>query len=300
MASRALTAYKTGAALARALPEPVALGVARLLGPAMAAGMAGRRRMIERHLARAVGRPLGPFERRRLVAAAFDSYARYWAESFRLPELSAAELDAGMSYEGVSHLVAALEGGKGAILALPHLGGWDFGGAWLATQGFPVTVVVEPLEPPELFEWFADFRREIGMTVVPLGPSATSAVLRALKANELVGLLCDRDVGASGVEVSFFGERTTLPGGPVTLSLRTGAPLMPTAVYFRGATGHHGVVRPPLALARSGRLRDDVAAGMQLLASELELLIRAEPTQWHLMQPNWPSDRADGVQGGTK
>jgi KDO2-lipid IV(A) lauroyltransferase len=27
----------------------------------------------------------------------------------------------------------------------------------------------------------------------------------------------------------------------------------------------------------------------QLLADELELLIREAPEQWHLMQPNWPS-----------
>jgi KDO2-lipid IV(A) lauroyltransferase len=284
--------YKGGARLARALPAPVALGVAPLVAPALTGGMGAQRRMLERHLARAVGRPLRPVERRRLVTEAFESYARYWIESFRLPSVSAAELDRNMTHEGFSHIQAAVDAGTGAILALPHLGGWDFGGAWLATRGYPVTVVVEPLQPPELFEWFAEFRRSIGLTVVPLGPEATPAVLRALKANELVGLLCDRDVGASGVEVEFFGERTSLPAGPVALALRTGAPLLPTAVYFRGRSGHHGVVRPPVPLVRAGRMRDDVAAGMQLLAGELEALIRAEPTQWHLLQPNWPSDRA--------
>jgi KDO2-lipid IV(A) lauroyltransferase len=28
----------------------------------------------------------------------------------------------------------------------------------------------------------------------------------------------------------------------------------------------------------------------QLLAHELEFLIRRAPEQWHLFQPNWPSD----------
>jgi KDO2-lipid IV(A) lauroyltransferase len=45
------------------------------------------------------------------------------------------------------------------------------------------------------------------------------------------------------------------------------------------------VVRPPLALD------GDVAAITQALAHELEDLIRAAPEQWHLFQPNWPSDR---------
>ena len=132
-------------------------------------------------------------------------------------------------------------------------------------------------------------RRDIGINVVPLGPSAGTECVRALKANDILCLLCDRDLAGGGVEVEFFGERTTLPGGPATLALRSGAPLLPTAVYFDG-TGHLGLVRPPLPVERQGKLRDDVARITQDLARELELLIRRAPDQWHLMQPNWPSD----------
>ncbi|MDQ1458744.1 MAG: phosphatidylinositol dimannoside acyltransferase, partial [Actinomycetota bacterium] len=41
---------------------------------------------------------------------------------------------------------------------------------------------------------------------------------------------------------------------------------------------------------RVGSLRDDISRLTQQLAYEFEGLIRAEPTQWHLLQPNWPSD----------
>ena len=56
------------------------------------------------------------------------------------------------------------------ILALPHLGGWEWAGRWMTDQGHRLTVVVEPLDPPELFEWFADLRKDLGMTVVPTRP----------------------------------------------------------------------------------------------------------------------------------
>jgi KDO2-lipid IV(A) lauroyltransferase len=247
--------------------------------------------MVERHLQRIHGRRLGPVALRREVHRTFDSYARYWLEAFRLPDLTPAELDAGMVAEGLEHLDAALAAGNGVIMALPHLGGWDFGGAWLAAQGYPVTVVVEPLDPPELFEWFARLRRGIGLTVVPLGPDAGRVVLRALRRNEVVGLLCDRDIDGTGVDVELFGERTTLPAGPVTLALRTGAVVLPTAVYFDG-DGHRGVIHPPLDLERTGGLRVDVARGTQALARALESMIARAPEQWHVLQPNWPSDRA--------
>ena len=153
-----------------------------------------------------------------------------------------------------------------------------------------MTVVVEPLDPPELLAWFAEKREALGLEVVPLGPSAGSSVVKALAANRLVGLVCDRDITGGGVEVELFGERTTMPAGPITMALRAEAPVLPAAVYFDGRR-HKAVVRPPLELTRTGRLRDDVARLTQVLATELEGLIRAAPDQWHVFQPNWPSDR---------
>jgi KDO2-lipid IV(A) lauroyltransferase len=36
---------------------------------------------------------------------------------------------------------------------------------------------------------------------------------------------------------------------------------------------------------------EKVAAVAQALARELEDLVRYDPPQWHLFQPNWPSDQ---------
>jgi phosphatidylinositol dimannoside acyltransferase len=147
------------------------------------------------------------------------------------------------------------------------------------------------LHPPEVFEWFVSFRRSLGMEVVPLGPQAATASLGALRRNGVLCLPADRDLARDGVEVTFFGERTTLPAGPATLALRSGAPLLVIAVFFtREVDGHHAVILPPLDAERHGRLRDDVARMTQDMAAAFERLIRRAPEQWHLLQPNWPSD----------
>jgi KDO2-lipid IV(A) lauroyltransferase len=227
----------------------------------------------------------------RAVRHLFESYARYYAESFRLPSCSLAEIDAGFTAEGFEHIETARAAGTGAIMVLPHLGGWEWAAFWLTRiRDIPVTAVVERLDPPDLFEWFVELRRSFGMEVVPLGPEAGRATIRALKANHLLALLCDRDLKGDGQEVEFFGERTTLPAGPATLALRTGAPILPTAIYFDGDV-RRGVVRGPLDTSRRGSLREDVARITQDVAYALEALIRAAPEQWHLLQPNWPSDR---------
>ncbi len=290
MPDRTVALYRLGAALARTLPASVTDAAARLIGRAVARRASDRRVIVERNLRRVHGDGFGGTAMRRAVQQCYASYARYYAESFRLPTLSAEEVDAGMSVEGYEHLDNALAAGKGAIIAMPHLGGWEWGGFWLTrVQHIPVSVVVERIEPPELLEWFAALRRSFGFTVLPLGPSAGTGVARALKENHVVALVCDRDIGGGGIEVDFFGERTTLPAGPATLAIRSGAPLLPTAIYFEGK-GHRAVIRPPLPVERTGRLRDDAARITQDLAHALEDLIRVAPEQWHLMQPNWPSD----------
>ena len=291
-------AYRAGAEIARVVPGSVAQPAARVIGQALAFAMPGRRRQVERNLLRASGGALQGLALRKAVAETFGSYGRYWLELFRLPDDAHGTLE--IDIEGFDYITAGIERGSGVILALPHVGGWDFGGAWLATQGLPPTVVVEPVEPPELFEWFAGVRRALGMTVVQLGPDAGRAVLHALRSNQIVCLLCDRDLVGDGIEVEFFGERTTMPAGPATLSLRTGAPLLAAAVYFAPRGGHHAVVMPPVPAQREGRLRDDVGRVTQELAHRFEELIRAAPEQWHLLQPNWPSDLASNGSGGAR
>ena len=289
--------YKAGAFVARRLPRSVATNAPKVLAYPLALIMKNKRLMVRRHMRRALGSTATKGVLRVATRRAFESYLRYWIESFRLPSQTTHELSDGIQVPDYRHVEEGLRKGKGVILALPHLGGWEWAGFWIAAvKKLPITVVVEPIEPPQLFEWFARFRRELGMTVVPLGPAAGAEIAAALKRNEVVCLLSDRDISGGGVKVPFFGELTTLPGGPALMALRTGAPILPTAVYFAAGESHIGVVRPPLDVSRVGSVREDVKRITENLAQELEVLISAEPSQWHLFQPNWPSDTNQGPQ----
>ncbi len=248
------------------------------------------------HLRRVCGPGVGSGELEALAAEALASYGRYWAESLRLPGVAAPAVLADLEIRGLEVIDAALGGGRGVLLALPHLGGWEWGGRYLVANGYATSVVVEALEPPEVLDWFAGLRRRLGMEVIPVGSNALVSSVAALSSNRVLCLLSDRVVpGVAAVEVDFFGAPARLPVGPVVLALRTGAPLVPAAVYFqKGTPGHRAVVRRPLPLSRRGRFRDDVIAGTQLLAREMEVLVRAAPTQWHVLQPIWPGDTALG------
>jgi phosphatidylinositol dimannoside acyltransferase len=150
--------------------------------------------------------------------------------------------------------------------------------------------VAEVLEPPQLFEYFIAQRQAMGLSIVALGPDSTGAVLRRLREGGLVGLLCDRDLQGNGVGVEFFGEATTFPAGPATMALRTGAVLITAAVYSGPGRNHTAVISAPISTERTGSFRSDVSRITQEIARHFEGYVRRAPEQWHLFQPNWPSD----------
>ena len=284
--------YRCVAMLTRISPKFVIAVLTAVLVPVVTIAMRKKRTIVSRHMRR-IQPQLSDRHIRRAVQKSYESYARYYIETFRLPLLNAKQIQSGVSIEGFEHIESGLQLGKGVILALPHLGGWEWSGRWLIQRGHRLNAVVEKLESAQLFEMFLQLRKKYGVQVIPLDDSAGVAVQQALARNEIVALLSDRDIQGTGIEVEFFGERTTIPTGPAFFALRTGAALVPLATYFsKRLDGHETIVRPALEVRRLATLREDLQRISQDLANELELLIRRDPAQWHLFQPNWPSDIA--------
>ena len=288
MASRLrVGAFKSAGTVLEVLPERfdrVLASVGARLGAR--AGGASRRNLADnlRHVL-ASGVPVDDALVERFAARALDNYAQYWAESAKLPAISADTIVRRFRIsEGLHHLQEAKERGLGTVVALPHVGSWEWGGAYLAQIGMPMTAVAEALEPPALFEWFRAKRESIGIHIEPLDEHAGTVLLQTLRDGGVVGLLCDRDIQGNGIEVEFFGELVTMPAGPATLALRTGATLVTAACYAGPRLDHHAVVGAPIEVAREGRLREDVRRVTQLIARDLEGLIQRAPEQWHVLE----------------
>ena len=285
-----LAVYKTVATAARVLPHGALSGISRVATTAIPRFSPERKLIVERNLRRSMGRELSPQELEAGVAAVFRTYARYYTDTARLPGLAADVVDRGFSYHGFRHIQDSHARGKGTILVLPHVGGWEWAASWLdKVPQYQVTGVVEALANEELREWMEGWREAVGIQVLPLGKGLGPELLRRLKANHVICLMSDRNLGDGGVEVDFFGEKTELPGGAATLALRTGATIVPVAVYHRGEQ-NHAICEPPILAQKQGRMRYDIERVTQNMASVMEMQIRRAPTQWIVLQPNWPSD----------
>jgi KDO2-lipid IV(A) lauroyltransferase len=278
--------YATGWLMVRAMPEVLARNAFDV--GARYAARDGGPAQLRKNLARVIG--TSPAEvPDALIRASVASYARYWREAFRLPTMNQAALAERLDrvFIGAEKFDAALVGGRGAVMALPHSGNWDMAGVWLAQKYGTFTTVAERLKPESLYDRFIAYRESLGFEVLPLtgGQRPPMEVLaERLEANRFVCLMADRDLTRSGVQVDFFGEPTRLPAGPARLALETGAPLHPAHVYY---DGDDCVVQIDDALDTSS---GDVGVITQALADRFAVNIAAHPQDWHMLQPQWLAD----------
>ena len=288
-----LWAMRSAEWLGMRLPRRVGLALANLYFHAYYARALGQREIVAGNLSRVLGHaPESP-----LVQSAtrecFRLYARYWYETFAVRTMPPDEVNRRFSLVGRENIDAALEQGRGIVLALPHMGNWDAAGHWLCLNGYRMTAVAEELKPRSVFELFLRHRRALGMEIVPLaaGSRVAETLVRLLGENHVITLVADRDLAGRGVEVEMFGAPRLLPAGPALLSLSTGAPLCVSAV-FTTAEGWHTVIDPPLDFERTGVMRKDVIALTHLIAAGFERFIAAAPPDWHMFQPAWEDGEA--------
>jgi lauroyl/myristoyl acyltransferase len=285
--------YVAGSALARAIPEFAAYGFARSLG-SLAARRSKKRPFVERNLARITGLRADSSEMNELVVEAYRSYARYWLETFRLvregPEFF---LERFVCIHN-DRIEEVRSRGRGAIVVVGHLGNWDAAGAWVGATGRKLVTVAEVLKPRRMFDFFADHRAKLGMTIYPAQAGATADLVRALDEGAVVAILGDRDLRGRGPKVEFFGETTTFPAGPAVVALKAGVPLLVAGVYgVKRADGKRGWVAEisePIELPEETG-KDAIASLTQGVADVMEAFVAKHPDEWHVFNPFWLADR---------
>ena len=229
-------------------------------------------------------------------------YLRYWSEAFRLPAWTPERLREYFVLEsGLDQLDKAVDAGGGAVMVASHSGNWDLAAAWASDRYGGIVTVAERLRPESLYDKFVAYRESLGMRVLPHGdPETFRTLVRSLQEGKLVCLVADRDLSGSGVPVDFFGETASMPAGPATLSLLTGAPIMPVELWHEEA-GLHGHVLPALPTPDASTRSEAVAALTQTMSHSFQGSISAHPQDWHMMQRLWLSDvspRSDTSSGG--
>ena len=279
--------YLSGWRMVRLLPEPAARALFRRIADELYRRDGRSVQRLRSNLAR-VRPDLAGSDLDELTHEAVRSYLRYWCESFRLPAWPIEDVVLRTRTVGEHHLRDAYAAGRGVVVPLPHMGNWDWAGAWACATGMPLWTVAERLQPERLYDEFLAYRNTLGMEILPLtgGDGALPRLETWVRDGGLACLLADRDLSRSGVEVELCGSRARMPRGPAVLARRPGAPLVPATLHYvdddMTITFHEPV---PHAEGDEG-----LVAMMQGVADAFSSGFRTHPQDWHMMQKVFVDD----------
>jgi KDO2-lipid IV(A) lauroyltransferase len=271
--------YSAGARILRVVPRGLRHAAAVPGGAAWYWLSPGQRRAALDNYAAVLGRERSDPEVARVARRAFQNYGRMLMDFVLMGSLTRAELLASVTLDSRDRLDAALSRGRGAIMAVPHMGSWDMAGSYAGALGYRVSAVADRF-PGSLNETVVATRQRFGMNVIMLGRAAVRPLTEALRANHIVALLCDLEQGP-GVDVRFFGRHAVVPGGPAALAIKTGAPLMPACQYATKPGRYHIYLDPPLAVGED----ETKERLMQRVIVRFEDFIRERPDQWYAFRP---------------
>ena len=193
-------------------------------------------------------------------------------------------------WSGWEIFAAAHARGKGVLLVTPHLGNWEFGGAFLAKRGFKLLVLTQA-EPGRGFTQLRqNSRARWGIETLVVGEDAFAFVeiIKRLQDGATVALLVDRPPAPTAVTVELFGRPFQGSIAAAELARASGCAVLPVYVV-RSARGYSAHILPEMVYDR--RALGDRGARLRLtqeITRAFAPAIRQHPEQWYHFVPIWP------------
>ena len=137
-------------------------------------------------------------------------------------------LDVPLHWDGLNHLIDALQQGRGMILLSPHLGCWELGAQMMAEHLGPVHgpmwVMYRPARKAWLRDLVAGSRQRPFLQAAPANQSGVRQLLRTLRQGGYTAILPDQvPPQGQGVWSRFFGRDVYTITLAVRLARQTGA-----------------------------------------------------------------------------
>ena len=279
--------WRTGLALGRFIPAPVFALFARLLAAIYWRLAAQRREIVIQNLL-----PVLKGDRRQAARIGRELITEFF---LKITDLW--RYESGVTYEnwlgewnGWEHFTAAHARGKGVLLVTPHLGNWEFGGAFLVEHGYKLLVLTQPEPDQKLTELRQRSRALRGVETLVVGEDAFAfiEIIKRLQAGATVALLVDRPPAATAVNVNLFGHPFPASIAAAELARVSGCAIVPVYIV-RQPNGHLAHILPEITYDRRAIGNRDTRVQLtQEILRAFEPAIRQHLDQWFHFVPVWP------------
>lgn len=271
--------------LARVLPLSWLRGIATCIGYLIYLFIPSRQRLARNNIRQAFGERFTPAQRRRIALQATINICKTMIELFKMRYMSSAEIKSLVSPEGVEHIRAAFQQGRGVIVITAHFGNWEIGGARFAADGFPVVVLARDANEGVTANLINQARTCHDITI--LGRDDLRAMLRVLRSNKGIGILPDQHAAEGGIIADFLGRPASTAPGPAVLALRTDCPVIPFFTRRKPDGTFHSQVLPPIEISKTGDRQQDIKALTEKINQVIGQQISTYPEQWLWLHNRW-------------
>ena len=190
--------------------------------------------------------------------------------------------------EGEENFLNAIKDGRGAIALSLHYGNWEICAAYI-TKNIAQLNAVGKEQADDFFTNIAfPYRTRFGVKNIMSGNKANSAIIRALRANEILGLVADQNGGTTGLFVDFAGTKASTVPGPAALAFKFKAPMVVTFCRRIAPGKHKFVAMPPVTTDDLPEDRQEAILELLRRLNDVYAQVIAEdPTQWLWGHKRW-------------
>jgi len=266
-----------------------AIFLGQILGRAAYFLLKDDRKTTLQNLRFALGRELGEKRIKRISLEVFENIGKNIADVFRLRKFDWEKIKQIVETEGLEDLDRAYNKGRGLIGLSGHIGNFELLATYLSLRGYKFSVVGREIYDPRLNQLLIENRERMGFENINSADDVRKIIF-SLRQGRGVGILADQDSKrVKGVYVDFFGRKAKTPVGPALLHLKYGFPMIPLAILRSGRYDYRIIVKKPIFFTPTGEKERDLVRITQLYTSELEKIIRENPSQWVWMHKRWRS-----------
>jgi KDO2-lipid IV(A) lauroyltransferase len=221
-----------------------------------------------------------------IVQRLYYNWFRNVADFIKHPLVKGDNFRRRIELEGVENLDNALKDGKGVVIFTAHIGNFEWGASRLGIDGYKIwgTALSRPYKKTNLF--FENRRLSKGVRTIYVDKTMLE-IFRLLRRNEIVAIPSDLDPGGTGHVYDFFGKKAHLPTGAVELSLKSGAPLIPSFIWRKDKYNHFQIIGKPVELVREGKMKDKIRINKMKVIKIMEKYIKEHIEEWEMFHDIW-------------
>ncbi len=228
-----------------------------------------------------------------IIKRLFVNLGQTFLEVMYTPALTPKKTKQYVTIENRHYLAEAIAQGRGVVFLTAHIGNWEWLGAALAMDGFPMTSLIKRQPNEQHTRILNEYRQMVGIEIYTRGTAELVAAAKALKQGKVLGFLADQDAGVNGIFIKFLGKMASTPKGAAVFAKKFNSPVVPAFIIRRPEGGHRVIINPPLYYEDTGSETQDLCNFTIRMTNVIETAIKKYPDEWMWFQKRWNTKLED-------